>query len=212
MEFTDFKKITDVLKMFNLEFSKKNFVKSKTLNIDKNEKNRLLKNFKRPGAFSSELSICEMIISQILIVVCDENDLPLWSHCYLESKEIDLSGVPDYLLALSEKGDEEYKTPIVCCMEAKKDDFQGGWGQASAAMIAAQTENGNKDIPIYGLVSTGVLWQFAVLKGEYLTLHEESISATENFQKLLDYLNWIFCDARKNADILEELENKQKEI
>ena len=208
MNFTDFKNRSEVFEKFNLDFEETNFVKRKKIEIDERDKKKLLKNFKRPGAFSSEASICEMIISQILLVVCDENDLPLWSHCYLESKEIDLSGVPDYLLALSKTGNEVYKKPIVCCGEAKKDDFTGGWGQTSAAMVAAQTENGNKDIPIYGLVTTGELWKFAVLKGSKFIAHEESISATKDFQILLDYLNWIFFDARKNADILEELENK----
>ncbi len=208
MKFTDFKNRSQVLKMFKLDFSKKNFVQKKKLDIDERDKKKLLKNFKRPGAFGTESSICEMIISKILLEVCDANDIPLWSHYYFESKEVDLSGYPDYLLALSEVGDEEYKKAIVCCIEAKKDDFEGGWGQASAAMVAAQTENGNKDIPIYGLVTTGELWKFAVLKGSKFIAHEESISATKDFQILLDYLNWIFCEGRKNADILEELENE----
>ncbi len=207
-KFTDFKTKTEVIKEFNLEFVKKKFVKKKTFNIDEKDRIRILKNFDRPGVFNSEYSICEMIISQILILVADENDLPIWSHYYLESKEANLSGTPDYLFALSEKGEDDYKKTIVCCGEAKKDDFQGGWAQVSAEMVAAQKENKNDDIPIYGLVTTGKSWEFAVLKENQFILHKETISATSNFQEVLDCLNWIFCKARKNADILEELENK----
>ncbi len=208
MKFTDFKKRGEVFKKFNIKFKIENFIERKPFVMNEVIQKKILKNLEKPRVFNSEYSICEMIISQIFEEVSEANDLPLWSHYYLESKEIDLSGIPDYLLALSEEGDEDYKKPIVCCVEAKKDDFQGGWGQASAAMVAAQTENKNNNIPIYGIVSTGKSWEFGILKEKEFTLHKESISATENFQKLLDYLNWIFCDARKNADILEELDNK----
>ncbi len=208
MKFTDFKKRGEVFKKFNIKFKSENFIKRKSFIMNEIIQNKILKNFKRPGVFNSEASICEMIISQILVEVCDENDLPLWSHYYLESKEIDLSGIPDYLFALSEEGDDAYKKAIVCCGEAKKDDFEGAWGQVAAAMVAAQTENRNDDIPIYGLATNGKFWEFGVLKEKQFTLHEESISATKDFQILLDYLNWVFCEGRKNADILEELDNK----
>jgi len=208
MKFTDFKTRTEVFEKFDIDFEILNFVKAKDFQIDEKDKKRLLKPFSKPRVFNSEYSICEMIISQILSEVSEANDLPLWSHYYLESKEIDLSGVPDYLFALEKRGGELYKKPIVCTAEAKKDKFQDAWGEISAAMVAAQTENGNDDIPIYGLVTTGINWQFAILKRKEFILHGETISATENFQKLLDYLNWIFFDARKNADILEKLENE----
>jgi len=210
MKFTDFKTRTDVIEYFNLEYSEEHFIREKEFDIDERDRKKLLKNFKRPGAFSSESSICEMIIAPILLEVCDKNDLPVWSHCFLECKELDLSGYPDYLFALAKKGNEKYKKPIVCCGEAKKDDFTGGWGQVAAEMVAAQKENKNDDIPIYGLVTNGKLWEFSVLKENNFILHEETISATRNFQEVLDCLNWIFFEAKKNADILEELENKEK--
>ncbi len=207
MNFTDFKNRSEVFKKFNIKFKKENFIERKKFVMNEAIQNRILKNFKRPGSFSSEASICEMILSPIFVEVCDENDLPLWSHCYLESKEVDLSGYPDYLFALSEEGDEIYKKAIVCCGEAKKDDFTGGWGQVAAEMIASQTENKNNDVPVFGLVTNGKSWEFGVLINKKFIANEDSISTTD-FQKLLDHLNWIFFEAKKNADILEELDNK----
>ena len=208
MKFTDFKKRGQVFKKFNIKFKIQNFVKRKAFVMNEVTKNRILKNFKTPRFFNSEYSICEMIISQILLEVSEENNLPLWSHYFLESKNGDLSGTPDYLLALSEEGDDDYKKPIVCIGEAKKDMFAEGWAQVAAEMVVAQELNTNDDIPIYGLVTTGELWKFAVLKEKVFTMHNEAISATSNFQEVLDHLNWIFFEAKKNADILEELDNK----
>jgi len=102
---------------------------------------------------------------------------------------------------------------VVCLGEAKKDDFVQGWAQVSAEMIAAQKLNDNEDIPIYGLVSTGELWKFGVLKNKIFTIDSNSISAPLFLNKVLNILNWMFCEARKNADTLEKLKKeKEKEI
>ncbi len=207
-KFTSFKTRTEVIKEFDLEFTIENFVKKKNFNLDKRDHEKLERSFNTPGIFNSEYAICEAILYPILSEVAYYNNLPLWSHAPLESVEANLSGTPDYLLALSEKGGELYKKAIVCVGEAKKDDFQGGWAQVTAEMVAAQKENNKDDIPVYGLVTTGKSWEFAVLKNNNFTLHKEAISATQNFQDVLDCLNWIFFEAKKNADILEELDNK----
>jgi hypothetical protein len=39
--------------------------------------------------------------------------------------------------------------------EAKKDNFNEGWAQVLAEMIAAQIFNGNEPIEVYGIVTTG---------------------------------------------------------
>jgi len=76
-------------------------------------------------------------------------------------------------------------------------------------MIAAQKLNGNKDVPIYGLVSTGVMWQFGVLKDKIITIHSTSFAAPGQLDKVLNILNWMFCEARKNADTLAKLKNNK---
>ncbi len=97
----------------------------------------------------------------------------------------------------------------MCLGEAKKDDFVQGWAQVSAEMIAAQKLNKNENIPIYGLVSTGELWKFGMLKNKTFTIDNNSQAAPADLQKILNILNWMFCEARKNADTLERLKNKK---
>lgn len=50
-------------------------------------------------------------------------------------------------------------------VEARKDDFEGGWGQCLAALLAAQTINGNEQTILQGAVSNGEVWQFGKLSG-----------------------------------------------
>ncbi len=211
MKFTEFNNRTEVLKKFNLTFEQKNFVKQIKFDIEPHFEKRILKNFARPRVFNSEYSICEMIISPILVEISDANDLPLWSHFPLKSEKVDLSGTPDYLFALSEVGDEFYKKPVVCLGEAKKENFTEGWAQVSAEMVAAQKLNGYDDIPIYGLVSTGKTWDFAVLEGNHFILNEFQYNVPGQIDEVFGILNWIFSEGRKNADILEEREQKEKE-
>ena len=206
--FTSFKLRAKVLREFNISFEKKNFVNRKEYKANEFFLEMMDTNFNRPGVFGSEYSTCEAITYPILAQVSKDNELPIWSHYKLESPKANMTGEPDYLFAFSEIGDDEYSNAIVCVGEAKKDDFVTGWAQVSAEMVAAQKLNNKDDIPVFGLVTTGSLWQFAVLKEKIFTLHKEAVSATENFQKVLDCLNWIFFEAKKNADILEELDNK----
>ncbi len=158
----------------------------------------------------NEYVICERLISPIINLVANENDLPVWSHVPFEvDKERGLTGTPDYIFALAKRARMRFKPPIACLGEAKKDDFIQGWGQTSAEMVAAQIANKNTKIPIYGLVTNGILWQFGKLEENKFTIEEKSISAA-NLQKVFNILNWLFGEAKKNADILLEIEEKAK--
>ena len=152
MKFTDFKNISSVCKKFSLEYKKDTIIGEKKLVISNDLKKFILDNFNSAGTSNNEYAICEALIYPIISITARENSLPIWSHCAFESKELDISGFPDYLFALAEPGDFEYKKPIVCLGEAKKDDFVQGWAQVSAEMVVAQKINGSDTIPIYGLM------------------------------------------------------------
>ena len=211
MNFKEFNNRGEVLKKFNLTFEQKNFVKQIKFDINPYFEKRILKNYAKPGVFKCEYSICEAIIYPILAEISEANDLPIWSHCPLKSEEADLSGTPDYLFALSEVGGDDYKKPVVCLGEAKKENFTEGWAQVSAEMVAAQKLNGCEDIPIYGLVTTGIFWDFAILEGNVFTISEFKYNAPGQIDEVFGILNWIFSEGRKNADILEEREQNKKE-
>ncbi len=93
---------------------------------------------------------------------------------------------------------------IVCISEAKKENFNEGWAQILSEMIAAQIVNENQSLDIYGIVSTGKFWEFAKLNQKIFSKEIVAISATENLQKLFNFLNWIIKTAKKN-EIKEQM-------
>ncbi len=201
--FKSFKDISDVCESLHLKHNITNFIEEKKCVIDDYYYQIIIDFFKDKGSFSSEASICERIIFPIIYKVATMNSLPVWSQLkFTVDKSLGLTGVPDYIIAPAVEGGLRFKTPIVCLGEAKKDDFIGGWGQVGSEMFAAQTANKNKNIPIFGIVSNGHSWEFGKLEKNIITINENLLVTPRELQQLLNTLNWMFCEARKNADQL----------
>ncbi len=219
MSYKSFKNISKVCKEFKLSYDECNFIKEKEIQLDKYFLKTLEKYFTTRRTFCSEGSICEKIIGPILNIIGDENRLPVWSHVKLNATK-QLRGETDYLLAPEEVGGYEWTTPVVCIGEAKKDDFIGGWGQVGAEMYAAQIVNIQRikeekgkefneeieskiqNVTIYGLVSNGKDWEFGKLINKSISINKDAFKCPRELQKVFDTLNWMFCEARKNADQL----------
>jgi len=85
---------------------------------------------------------------------------------------------------------------------AKKDNFEEGWAQCIAEMIAAQKINQKMNeshnptsTPIFGIVSTGVIWEFAVLDDNLGKKHftkEIPIYTIQNLKLLFAALKYLF--------------------
>jgi hypothetical protein len=56
-----------------------------------------------------------------------------------------------------------FEEPYLIVVEAKKDNFEEGWGQCLAELITAQKLNGNTKTEIFGIVSNGKFWEFGRL-------------------------------------------------
>ena len=81
-----------------------------------------------------------------------------------------LSGTPDYFISTrSELGKTVVGSPLILLVEAKKNDFEQGWGQCLAELVAAQKINDDTAFPVYGIVTDGTLWQFGRLIGDTFT-------------------------------------------
>jgi hypothetical protein len=143
MAFTNYKSIGDVLKSFPLSYQEKDFIQNIEFEYDEYFASRLNTVIQEGIVFNSEYAICENIISPILTEVWRgyiQNFL-IWSHQPLNYDE-NLSGVPDYVVAQrSPRGKIVLEKPYVIVVEAKKDNFEEGWGQCLAEMLAAQKLN-----------------------------------------------------------------------
>ncbi len=208
MAFASFKTITDVCVKFDCDAEYENFISQKEIKIDQVLMNYIKSNFHKRSSYLNEYVICERLISPIIEMIADANDLPVWSHIPFNVTD-ELSGTPDYIFAPALPGRQKYKLPIACLGEAKKDDFDEGWGQTAAEMVAAQIANKNKEVPIYGLVTNGKFWEFGKLI-ENKFIMEDAPFSVKNLQQILNVLNWFFCEARKSADVLLDIEAKEK--
>ncbi|MBM3226766.1 MAG: hypothetical protein FJZ47_23630 [Candidatus Tectomicrobia bacterium] len=126
--------------------------------------------------YTSEAARCEAIIFPILREVykayCEQ--YALWIQKPL-SYTPDLSGTPDYLIATkSALGKTVLGEPLLLIVEAKKNDFEQGWGQCLAALVAAQKLNGDGQLPVHGIVTDGKLWEFGKLTADQFLKNIES--------------------------------------
>ena len=89
-------------------------------------------------------------------------------------------------------------TPLIILVEAKKNDFEEGWGQCLAELVAAQKINADTNIPVYGIVSDGERWQFGKLVGDTFTQNRTSFSI-DNLPALFGAINAVFKAASETV-------------
>lgn len=139
-------------------------------------------------AIHTEKARSEMIVAPVLVEVRKQVNrrISLFSGTEFNvAPEQGLNGVCDFIVSRSPE-QRVLTAPAFVIVEAKKDNVQGGLGQCAAAMVAAQifnaraatrsaqtAQNGqapgpNAEPPIYGLVTTGSIWQFLRLNGTIL--------------------------------------------
>ena len=196
MAFTNYKNIADVLKSFPLNYQEKDFIQNIEFECDEYFVSRLNTVIQEGIVFNSEYAICENIISPILTEVWRGyiQSFLIWSHQPLNYDE-NLSGVPDYVVAQrSPRGKVVLEKPYVIVVEAKKDNFEEGWGQCLAEMLAAQKLNNDPSKKLFGMVSNGKLWEFGVLQEEMFTKNRKYY-VLENLEKLMGAVNFLFAES-----------------
>lgn len=196
MAFTNYKSIADVLRNFPLNYQEQDFVKVVGLECEDRFISRLNIIIRDGMIFNSEYAICENIISPILTEVwlAHTQNLLIWSHQPLNYDE-NLSGVPDYIIARrSPRGKVILEQPYMILVEAKKDNFEEGWGQCLAEMLAAQKIDGDGSSRKFGIVSNGKLWEFGVLEAEMFTKNRKYYGL-ENIEELIGAVNFLFTES-----------------
>ena len=196
MAFTNYKNIADVLKSFPLSYQEQDFIQKIEFKCDEYFVSRLNTVIQEGIVFNSEYAICENIISPILTEVWRGyiQSFLIWSHQPLNYDE-NLSGVPDYVVAQrSPRGKIVLEKPYVIVVEAKKDNFEEGWGQCLAEMLAAQKLNNDPSKKLFGMVSNGKLWEFGVLQEEMFTKNRKYY-VLENLEELMGAVNFLFAES-----------------
>lgn len=192
MAFSDFKTIADVQKHYQIKYEEGTFIVSQ----DTEAPEIFLKDLEfykeTIDVFSSEASRSEIIISPLLRELYKKyyKTYAFWIQKSIFYDQV-LSGTPDYIFSTkSELGKTVLEKPLVIILEAKKNDFQQGWGQCLAELVASQKINQNVQRPVYGIVTDGNLWQFGRLQRDIFTQNIENftIDKLSRLYGALDYL------------------------
>ena len=193
MAFSDFKKISEVQEKFRIKYTASAFFEVEATRPSEQFLQEFRFTLQHINVFSSEASRCEAIIFPVLreVYKAYTDTYALWIQEPISYDET-LSGTPDYLIATkSELGMTVVGTPLILLVEAKKNDFEQGWGQCLAELVAAQKINADPDVPVYGIVSDGTSWQFGKLVGDAFIQNRTSFSV-DNLPMLFGAINAIF--------------------
>lgn len=149
-------------------------------------------------ASPSEKAKSELLISPILVEVRKylQRQVSLFSgQDFPVDAELGLVGICDFLISRSIE-QLEVESPVIVLVEAKKADINSGMGQCMAEMEAARRFNeqaGEKANPIYGCVTSGLLWRFLKLDGNQMTVDLKDYSL-DPLGDLLGKLVWMCGD------------------
>lgn len=155
------------------------------------ERLRRLENF--------DLTFSERARELLIDAFCEEviekhPHLKIWKAAPLQSD--DLTGQVDYLIAPKRA---YLATPLLCVVEAKKDDFEKGMAQCLVEMKACRLNNeqaGNK-IDVYGIVTNGEVWKFYKLTIDGQVYESLPYSLSDR-DKILGVLELVFTKCEEN--------------
>ena len=193
MAFSDFKTIAEVQEKFRITYTEDDFVKAEPSTPSA----EFLRDFEftreHINVFASEASRCETIIFPVLkeSYKAYADQYALWIKQSIAYDDI-LNGTPDYFISTrSELGKTVVGSPLILLVEAKKNDFEQGWGQWLAELVAAQKINDDTGFPVYGIVTDGTLWQFGRLIGDTF-IQNRTDFALANLPTLFGAIDSVF--------------------
>jgi hypothetical protein len=135
----------------------------------------------------------------LIDAICEEailitQHLKIWKGAQLESDTT--AGYVDYLIAERKR---YLESPLLCIIEAKKDDFEQGLAQCLVEMQACQWQNHqvNHDADILGIVTNGEGWQFYKLLMTGV-VYETPLYSVGDMELLLGRLRYIFQLCEQN--------------
>jgi hypothetical protein len=144
-------------------------------------------------AIGSEKARSELIVAPILVAVKKQlnQQISLFSGIEFNvDTELGLNGFCDFIISHSTQ-QFFIESPVITLVEAKNDNLKSGLAQCMAEMVAAQLFNhrqGNEIARVYGVITTGTVWQFLELEGQGVVLDLQEYSV-ENLPKILGILS-----------------------
>ena len=206
MAFSDFKSLAEVQVKFQIRAVEKDFVKDeepldppslflqelafarKHLNFSSSDETR-----RTTLIFPVLWEVYRAYVESYMLWICE----PL-------AYDTILNGTLDYFISTrSALGKNVVGKPLVAVVMARKNDFEIGWGQCLAAMVAAQKINAQNieeraAFPVYGIVTDGISWQFGKLVGDTFTENLTPFSSGD-LPRLFGAIDAVFKAVQKDS-------------
>ncbi len=108
-----------------------------------------------------------LFMELIFLEALEQHQLRMWQEKQLDAGTSPFRGKVDFAFTPYQV---RFATPYVLVSEAKKDDFEQGWGQCLMALKTAAILNdqAGRRFEVYGIVSSGRIWEF----GQYTPDHK----------------------------------------
>lgn len=193
MAFSDYKHISQVQQKFQIKYLEDSFITPQTVEPSPQFVADLNFNRENLDVYASEAARSELIILPILREAYKPYvaQTVLWVQKTISCDET-LNGTPDYLVATrSELGKTVLAKPLLMIAEAKRNDFEQGWGQCLAELVGSQKLNGDTTRAVYGIVTDGKFWEFGKLDGNSFTKNGHAFSS-DDLRELFGALRFIF--------------------
>ena len=199
MAFGNYKSVQEAAKKHQITVLIEPFIAPLPIAVDERFQQELAYVLQHVDVKMSEAAVSEFLIAPILKEIWKRYDdyLLIWSHVAL-NVGAEFEGYPDYLFTKRSRLGLVRDKPYVLVVEAKKDDFEAGWGQCLTGMIAAQTINGNEQLILQGSVSNGDVWQFGRLQAKEFIRDPRSFTVSD-LSELFAVLNGVFDLAKRQA-------------
>jgi hypothetical protein len=199
MAFGGFGNLGEVALTYQIRLHPEPFLQPVPMKVDDSFRRRLEFDKVNAPVNVSEQAISEFLIAPVLQEIWRvySDALMIWSHVQF-GQASPLKGFPDYFFSKRSPLGRVLDQPYVLFALAKGDDFDAGWAQCLAAMLAAQQQNKHPDQVIFGGVSSGELWLFGKLEGKTLFQDPRSFTLT-HIDELFATLNYLFRQAKQQA-------------
>ncbi len=151
---------------------------------------RRLRVFDLDNTEAAKLLLIDALLAE---VVPTYPRLKVWKAMPLESGT--MTGIADYLIAPNYA---YFTTPLLCAVEAKRDDFVQGRVQCLAEMLACQGNNqqGGSASDVFGIVSNGQGWQFHKLTSDG-EVFETGLYTMNDLPSLLGALEYVCAECAR---------------
>lgn len=131
-----------------------------------------------------------LFMELLFLEALENHQIRMWQEKQIDAGQTPFRGKVDFAFTPYQVS---FKTPFILLSEAKKDDFEQGWGQCLIALRAAQILNGQAgyQTDMIGIVSSGRIWEFGKLTADKRFYRSEPYTLGQP-ELLLGILHYVF--------------------